>query len=568
MKRLKSLLSIVMALTMLTSTLVLATTPANAEAVAYSQYDSRWSGWVYGGGTIGGTGCGILSTVNALNYLVGIDDIGGAIDEIATWAHDIGAYNYGNGDDGTRRLELYPYIEAQFGSKYGFRVDEGSVWGNIYNETLRNHLANGGVAIAHVNYGHFICLAAFDSSDNTFLVLDSAPGDSGNTGNGVAWLPASQLNSSGNSRMHVDWFCLFSSTGTSNEAAPYIGDDGDLYFADCNSLTGWRTAYNTELHLEAAVNPVGNYVVLDPQRPQADNDPNVGAMAFYEYSDGNSADASDFNYLFFELYSSIDYKNAGRNQDYFQVNFFTDGEDGYNTVVPASEISSGWQNIVMRKSTITRAVGSADWRNITGVRFTWFNNSHGDYVEFAVDTVKAYKGDVTPYLQDQALMLTDCNDTVGWRAEWGASLGQSPETNPDGYCIDMFNENFNGEAQRLHSVGGMLFFDSDVGMNLSNYNTISLEVWSSIDYASSGRSDDFLELIFASTNSDESGFKYDIPVSQIHSGWQVINIPLTSFTQNNSNADWSNIRRIRFTWFNFSGGDRVDFAFDTVKAIQ
>lgn len=66
---------------------------SNADAVAYSQYDSRWGSWVYGEGTIAGTGCGILSTVNAFNYLNEIADVGAAIDEIATWAHDINGYN-------------------------------------------------------------------------------------------------------------------------------------------------------------------------------------------------------------------------------------------------------------------------------------------------------------------------------------------------------------------------------------------------------------------------------------------------------------------------------------------
>ena len=48
---------------------------SNADAVAYSQYDSRWGSWVYGEGTIAGTGCGILSTVNAFNYLNEIADV-------------------------------------------------------------------------------------------------------------------------------------------------------------------------------------------------------------------------------------------------------------------------------------------------------------------------------------------------------------------------------------------------------------------------------------------------------------------------------------------------------------
>ena len=37
--------------------------------VAYNQYDEPWASQVYGQSTIGITGCGILSTTNALNYM-------------------------------------------------------------------------------------------------------------------------------------------------------------------------------------------------------------------------------------------------------------------------------------------------------------------------------------------------------------------------------------------------------------------------------------------------------------------------------------------------------------------
>ncbi len=73
----------------------------------------------------------------------------------------------------------------------------------------------------------FIVLAEYDPSDDTFLVLDSAPGDSGNTGDGVAWLSPSSLNRSGNSRMHVDWWCLLETTISGTTVGPYM-ENGEL----------------------------------------------------------------------------------------------------------------------------------------------------------------------------------------------------------------------------------------------------------------------------------------------------------------------------------------------------
>ena len=88
-------------------------------------------------------------------------------------------------------------------------------------------------------YGHFIVLAEYDPSDDTFLVLDSAPGDSGNTGDRVAWLSPSSLNRSGNSRMHVDWWCLLETTISGTTVGPYM-ENGELWLTDCNSTDGFE----------------------------------------------------------------------------------------------------------------------------------------------------------------------------------------------------------------------------------------------------------------------------------------------------------------------------------------
>ena len=54
-------------------------------------------------------------------------------------------------------------------------TDDGT-WATVYSDTLKNYISQSGkAAIAHVAYGHFIVLAEYDPSDDTFLVLDSAP---------------------------------------------------------------------------------------------------------------------------------------------------------------------------------------------------------------------------------------------------------------------------------------------------------------------------------------------------------------------------------------------------------
>ena len=179
----------------------------------------------------------------------------------------------------------------------------------------------------------------------------------------------------------------------------YVKND-ELYLADCNSLIGWRTAFNTDLTLGKSDDADDNNVVLNANDWTADNSVSVGAMAFYEYTSGHSANISDYDTISFDLYSSIDYSTSGRNGDYFQINFFTSGEDGYNIAIPAGQIHQGWNTYVYKKSEIAAVVTGANWSSIAGIRFTWFNVSHGDNITFAVDNVKAYNEitEVTPIL--------------------------------------------------------------------------------------------------------------------------------------------------------------------------
>ena len=193
------------------------------------QKDTKWKSYYYGGGNLYDTGCGIFSLVNAVGYLTGIRM---SVTEVAAWAHEIGAYNAGSSAGGTTRGYLYPKVQAQYGSRYGFTVDCGGSGGtgywNVtsYNTTLQNHLANGGVAIGHVP-GHFIALVNY--SGGKYHVYESYPSSTRGTQNattGSIWLTPAQLNS-GYAGMKLDWFCLLSYTGGGTESGGESGGSSE-----------------------------------------------------------------------------------------------------------------------------------------------------------------------------------------------------------------------------------------------------------------------------------------------------------------------------------------------------
>ncbi|MBQ8896522.1 MAG: hypothetical protein IJY88_07005 [Clostridia bacterium] len=196
---------------------MIAGTVINASAAAFTiqrQWDSKWKSVYVGGRTMYNTACGIFSIVNAVGYLTGDAP---DVYSVAVWANKIGAFNTAS-FGGTDRSTLYPRIQAKYGTQYGFTCDVNGgsgYWATAASSKLKNHLANGGVAIGHVP-GHFIAIVGYDSSTNKFHVYDSAPSSTrgtatyGATGLGDCWVTQSRLSTG---KLDLDWFVLLSSTG-------------------------------------------------------------------------------------------------------------------------------------------------------------------------------------------------------------------------------------------------------------------------------------------------------------------------------------------------------------------
>ncbi len=216
MNRTKRLLGLLLALAMVCSVLVISAVPASAVTPLpiVIQNDVKWTGAAntYGTGTLRDTGCGIFSLVNCVGYLTGkaMD-----VNEVAAWAYSIRAYNAG-GADGTYRYELYPYVEARYGKKYGFTMNCNGTqgwWQGAGSSVLINHLKSGGVAIGHVP-GHFIAIVGYNANSTyAYHIYDSYPTTSRGTGNGDCWVSQSHLSNGG--ALHLDWFCLMSPAMTS-----------------------------------------------------------------------------------------------------------------------------------------------------------------------------------------------------------------------------------------------------------------------------------------------------------------------------------------------------------------
>lgn len=156
------------------------------KVTVYQQKEKPFAKHKYRTSTLGEAGCGVLATINAINYLNG-----NLIDykKLASWAGKT-HYVHNVGSEHTISKDA-SYV---FGKEYQFKCTEYYVFkntvGNLYPKSsedfdliwnkLISKLKNGEVAVGLV-HGHFIAIVDYDSKTKKVLVLDSAAHTSRNT---------------------------------------------------------------------------------------------------------------------------------------------------------------------------------------------------------------------------------------------------------------------------------------------------------------------------------------------------------------------------------------------------
>jgi|GEM_PF-1211950 len=422
----KKLVSIILGLVLTLSIFVVPVSVAKADtyydgttAIAWDQRNSNWAWYYYGGGSIYDTACGIVSTCNAINYLHGSFNIADKaktfILDWASYANSINGFNPGSAS-GTYRYVTFgtdysnpPPLQTRYGNTYDFEMPilwtetwnsanlyNGNYYNNIYvnsQTSLKNYLAGDAVAVAHVP-GHFICLADYNPTTDSFLVLDFYPTTARGTGNGVAWVTANEL-SGGRPSLTVGGFCVLKSTASTNTKVPYTLDDNTLMIHDGESVSGWTGAFNTEVAKHPSASQGSSSFSMfstTPTAQQASNTGKIGAMAKYQYS--TSIDLTDYKSIAFDYYLPYSFNNQEAE---LELNFCTNNpDDGYNIRWDISNQSQGWYTKKINISDIAKVNDSADWSKITNLRFTWWNKcSREEKIIFLLDNIRASKLDAS-----------------------------------------------------------------------------------------------------------------------------------------------------------------------------
>lgn len=188
-------LSLVLTMIMILSVFSLVTVSADSDNHIYQQTDSRWASYRYGSGgpnpnTLSWKGCGVLSTINAVEYLTGnfINP-----KTFADWANRSGQYCKGVGSYNT----ITKNSVGKFGKEYEYDLDEYYIFSSHVSvnkegypktksgmTTVWNHLteklSDGDTCVGLVK-GHFIAIVDYDEDANKVLIYDSAAGTSRGT---------------------------------------------------------------------------------------------------------------------------------------------------------------------------------------------------------------------------------------------------------------------------------------------------------------------------------------------------------------------------------------------------
>ena len=113
-------------------------------------------------------------------------------------------------------------------------------------------------------------------------------------------------------------------------------------------------------------------------------------------------------------------------------------------------------------------------------------------------------------------------------------------------------------------IGGMVRYSFATPVNLSAYKDITIDYWTSYPVEGAAA----LQINFV-TNGVDDGYNFLITLDGAQPGWHTVTMSKLNPHDTANSPDWSNIKALRFTYFNYSGATSPDFImFDNLQAIK
>ncbi|MBR2152141.1 MAG: InlB B-repeat-containing protein [Clostridia bacterium] len=156
-----------------------------------------------------------------------------------------------------------------------------------------------------------------------------------------------------------------------------------------DSTSNFTTAFATSKAIENSEKKEGAGSMRMGFNSPTGQNASVGGYLLYDFS--TAQDLSKYDSFSMNIYTPLAMEGKG---GVFQVNFVTStsGEDGFNFDCDISNIYTGWNTISFNKNDPSATVSGANWSSIKRIRLIWFNYSQVSRQFFLLDNLVGYYG--------------------------------------------------------------------------------------------------------------------------------------------------------------------------------
>ena len=161
-------------------------------------------------------------------------------------------------------------------------------------------------------------------------------------------------------------------------------------------------------------------------------------------------------------------------------------------------------------------------------------------------------------------VLVDFDSVSGFLSAFETNI--AIETNNKTQGAGALRADFTNVAGNVttNQVGGMVFYEFSSPVDLSSYRDISFDYWVSDAVTGSAG----LQVNFV-TNGKDDGYNFIIPLNGAQPGWHTNILNMSNPTVTANSPDWSSIRAIRFTYFNYDGKTTPNFIMlDNMQTVK
>jgi|GEM_PF-1331306 len=154
------------------------------------------------------------------------------------------------------------------------------------------------------------------------------------------------------------------------------------------------------------------------------------------------------------------------------------------------------------------------------------------------------------------------DSTSGFTTYFATSTGINATEKTEGYSS--LKMTFTNPVGQNSNVGGMLVYDFASAKDLSEYSKFTFDLYSPVALSNGGT----FQINFVTSTTAQDGYNFDFKITDLSAGWTTFTIDKSSPNATANSPDWSNINRIRLTWFNNSQISADYFLLDNLRIAE